>query len=459
MHKPPIWLKWLPAKLRARIEHRSNLQKILGNTGWLFFDKILRMGMGLLVGVWVARYLGPEQFGLFNYATAIVALFTAVATLGLNNIVVRDLVTHPEDANSTLGTAFLLQMIGGALALICAVITVSVMRPNDTTARIIVAIFGLSMVFKASDVIKYWFESRVQSKYIVWSENAAFAVFSAVKATLILSEARLLAFVSIVLAEAILVAILLIIIYVQQGNKITVWKYQFLRAKSLLNDSWPLILSGLAAMLYMRIDQIMLGQILGNDAVGVYSAAARISEVWYFIPIAIVNSVFPEIIRLNSVNEKLYLSRIQNLYDLLIAFAICVALGVTFMAPSIIELLYGKKYTDAALILSIQIWAGVFVTMGVCRGPWIITKGLQGYSYRYIGIAMIVNVICNLYLIPKHGPVGASISSIAAQMTTALIAPSLFKKTRPSVLMLLNSINPARFFLKVKKFLGFYLQP
>ena len=444
MSQAPFWLRCLPAALRAKIEHRPNLQKILGNTGWLFADKILRMGMGLLVGVWVARYLGPEQFGLFNYVTAIVALFTAIATLGLNNIVVRDLVKHPEDASATLGTAFLLQLIGGVLATVAAVIAVSFMRPDDATARIMVAIVGSAMVFKASDVIRYWFEARVQSKYTVLVENAAFLVFAAVKVGLILAKAPLLTFVWVVLAEAALVAALLLFIYAQKGNRLSTWRYHYARAKSLLHDSWPLILSGLAAMLYMRIDQIMLGQMLGDAAVGVYSAASRISEVWYFIPISIVNSVQPEIIRIKSINKKIYLEKIQNLYNVLIRISILVAIITTFLAPQIIYILYEKNYSDAATILSIQVWAGVFVTMGVARGPWIIAEGLQKYTFRYIGIATIVNILCNNILINKFGPIGASVSSVVAQATTAILAPSLFKETRPSVLMLLKSISTIR---------------
>ena len=156
MSKHVFWLQYLPAFVREKIEHRPNLLKVLSNTGWLFFDKILRMGVGLLVGVWIARYLGPEQFGLLNFAMAIIGLFTAIATLGLNNIVVRDLVLlkSPKLISETLGTAFVLQVIGGVLACAIAVVAVIVMKPEDSLARLIVIILGSSMVFKATEVIK-----------------------------------------------------------------------------------------------------------------------------------------------------------------------------------------------------------------------------------------------------------------------------------------------------------------
>ncbi|OYY58513.1 MAG: O-unit flippase, partial [Hydrogenophilales bacterium 28-61-11] len=309
------WLKYLPATLRARVEHRPNLQKALINTGWLFGDKVLRMGVGLLVGVWVARYLGPEQFGLLNYAMAIVALFGAVASLGLNGIVVRDLVMEPKTANETLGTTLLLQAIGGLLAFGLAVLAISFARPNDSLAKLLVAVLGFVMVFKCTDVVRYWFESQVKSKYVVWLENGIFLVLAVVKVGLILMEASLMAFVWAAFAESVLVAVGLLGVFARRGGALSAWRISYDRAKRLLKNSWPLILSGLAVMVYMRIDQIMLGQMLGDEAVGVYSAAVRISEVWYFIPTAIIASVFPAIVAAKKHSETLYRQRLQNLYN------------------------------------------------------------------------------------------------------------------------------------------------
>ncbi|WP_442763325.1 flippase [Malikia spinosa] len=448
MSQAPFWLRWLPAALRAKIEHRPNLQKILGNTGWLFADKILRMGMGLLVGVWVARYLGPEQFGLFNYVTAIVALFTAIATLGLNNIVVRDLVKHPEDADATLGTACLLQLIGGVLATGAAVVAVSVMRPDDATARLMVAIVGSAMVFKASDVIRYWFEARVQSKYTVWVENAAFLIFAAIKVWLILAAAPLLAFVWIVLAEAALVAALLLLIYTQQGNRLGAWRCHYARAKTLLHDSWPLILSGLAAMLYMRIDQIMLGQMLGNEAVGIYSAAVRISEVWYFIPTMITASVFPSIIKARSENQKIYYQRIQKLLELMMVLALSLAIPISLTADWIMTILYGEGYSESAQILIIHIWTGIFVFSGVAGGRWFIAENLQKYTLYRTLAGGAVNLSLNYLLIPQYGPIGSAWASVISQATASVFFNALNRSTHRLFIMQIKSITGANIFTK-----------
>jgi polysaccharide transporter, PST family len=167
-------LKFLPGFIRARIENRPGLLKILDNIGWLFFDKMLRMAVGLLVVVWMARYLGPEQFGLLNFAMAFVGLFGAIATLGLQGIMVRDIVRKPEESKVILGTGFVLQVVGGLMAFGLVILVISYLRPDDTLAKTIVAILGFTQVLKASEVVKYWFESQVQSKFVVWVENGVF---------------------------------------------------------------------------------------------------------------------------------------------------------------------------------------------------------------------------------------------------------------------------------------------
>lgn len=430
----------LPAFIRRRIEHRPNLQKALANTGWLFADRILRMGMGLLVGVWVARYLGPEQFGLFNYASAFVALFGAIATLGLNGIVVRELVKQPEDTNTILGTAFTLQLIGGLLAFGVAVLTIGFVRPDDALAKLMVAVLGFVMVFKATEVVKYWFESQVHSKYTVWVENAMFLVFAGIKVVLILSHASLMCFVWAVLAEAVLVAAALLGVYVWRVSSLRKWQVQIERAKALLKDSWPLILSGLAVMVYMRIDQIMLGKMIGDEAVGIYSAAVRISEVWYFIPMAIVASVFPSIIEAKKQSEVLYYQRLQQLYNLMALLAFSVAVPMTFLSDWVIYVLFGSAYQQAGAVLAIHIWAGIFVFLGVASGNWLLLEGYQRDIFYRTLLGMVANIFLNILLIPIWGVQGAAIATVISYFI-AVFSVLIKKETRIVAIMMIRAIT------------------
>lgn len=438
----PAWIRYVPASLRARIEHRPHLLKAISNTGWLFGDQALRMAVGLVLSVWIARYLGPGQFGLLNYAMAFVALFGAVASLGLNGIVVRDLVNRPEDADATLGTAFLLQLAGGFAAFGLALFAIGFARPDDALSRLMVAILGFAMVFKSTEVVKYWFESRVESKYSVWTENLAYLLFAGVKAALILGGAPLMAFVWAVFAEGALAAAGLLGIYAWLGGRLKKWRPHCARARVLLKDSWPLVLSGLAVMVYMRIDQIMLGQMLGDEAVGIYSAAVRISEIWYFIPMAIAASAFPSIIEARKQSESLYNQRLQKLYDLMVLLAVGVALPMTLLADWLMALLYGERFSGAGTVLALHIWTGLFVFVGVASSRWYLVENLQRLAFARTLTGALMNILANLLLIPEFGVQGAAVGTLLSQVAAAYLFDLLHPKTRAVFWMKSRSFMP-----------------
>ncbi len=445
----------IPAFLHRRIAHRPNLVKIVDNIGWLFFDKILRMGVGLLVGVWIARYLGPEQFGLLNFAIAFIGLFGAIAGLGLQGIVVRDIVRDPETTRVTLGTAAVLQLVGGLVAYLLILGTIAYLRPDDALARTIVAILGATMLIKASEMATYWFESQVQSKYTVWVQNSVFLVFAAVKVGLILSHAPLIAFVWAMLAEAIVIAVILIVVVSLRGPKLASLSASADRAKTLLKDSWPLILSGLSIMLYMKIDQIMIGQMIGDEAVGIYSAATRISEVWYFIPMAIAASVFPAILEAKRRSETQYQERLQKLYDLMVIMSLAVAIPMTFLSDFIIGLLFGTAYAEAGTVLAIHIWASVFVFLGVASSRWFLAENRQWLNLQRTVIGAIANIALNLVLIPKYGVTGAAVALVFSQALASWLYDSVQLITRPMFMMKLAALNPFSIFIRHKSHLPF----
>ena len=409
--------------------------------GWLFFDKVMRMGVGLLVGVWVARYLGPEQFGLFSFASAFVGMFGALAGLGLQSIVVRDIVRDPACKEETLGTAAVLQLLGGLLAYGCVFGSIFLLRPEDSLAKLLVAILGSIMLFRFSDVALYWFESQVLSKYIIWVQNVCFSIFAAIKVGLIISNASLFAFAWVTVAEALIVALLIFFIMGLRGLKFQQLRFSLLRAKTLLVDSWPLLLSGMSIMVYMKIDQIMLGQILGDDAVGIYTAAVRISEVWYFIPMIIVASVFPAILDAKKRVETQYLQRLQRLYELMVWLSVSIALPMTFLSTPIVTALFGPIYAEAGPVLAIHIWASVFVFLGVASGQWFIAENRQMLSFQRTLLGSLINIALNYILIPKLGVLGAAYATVMAQASVCLFYDVLQKETRPMFVMKLKSFN------------------
>lgn len=416
--------------MRNKIEHRPGLVKILDNIGWLFFDKVLRMGVGLLVGVWVARYLGPENFGLMNYAIAFTSLFGVIATLGLNEIMVRDFIILPKNANTILGTGFFLRLLGGLIAFLFIISTISFLRPNDTLAKTIVAIFGFTLIIQSSDVIKYWFESQIQSKFVVWVENGVFLVIAVVKVCMILLHASLLGFVFVGFFEVLLVSLLLILLYYKKIGRLTDWRPSYLKAKKLLHDSWPLVFSGLAVALFMKIDQIMLGQIMGDHEVGIYSAAARISEVWYFIPMIITSTLFPTI--LNSKNQSiiLFYRRFSDLFRLLTLISLMFAIFISLYGNIVVNILYGVEYSSASRVLILHIWGGIFVSLGLAQGKYWIAQNLQKIQLFITVISAIMNIILNFILIPDFGAKGAALATVITLSVGTIVTPYLFKEAR-----------------------------
>ena len=415
-------LKYLPASLWARIEHRHNLLKILDNSGWLFADKILRMGVGLFVGVWVARYLGPEQFGLLNFAIAIVALFGTVAGLGLSGIVVRDLVQKPDGTSITLGTAFVLQMIGGFLAFALAVAVVSIIRTDDDLARAIVAILGFALVFKSATVAKYWFESKVLSKYTVWVENGVFLFMAAIRVGLILIQAPLLAFVWAALAETVLASTILLIVYSRKAGRLSNWRASMTRAKALLLESWPVILVASASMINMRLDQVMLGTMVDNTVVGNYSAAVRLAEVWLILPAIIGPSIYPAIIAAKKVNNELYRKRILQVTKSMIIGVIPVAVIITLLSGQIVHLIFGKQFILAGDYLALYIWTGVPYLIFFVLNQMFYIESLLKVGLVISIFTVASNIVLNFILIPIYGGIGAVIATLITTISSTLLS-------------------------------------
>lgn len=424
----------------AGFEGGGNLQEIISNTGWLVADRIPRLGVGLLIWIWIARYLGPEQFGLLNFCIAFVALFAVFSKLGLDGIVVRDVVRDVSLKEEILGTAFLLKLTGGIVTVMITFAAISILRPNDQTIWWLISIVATGVIFQAFDAIDLWFQSKVQSKYSVLAKHLAFLIIIVAKIVLIVMEAPLIAFVWAVFFESVLCAVGLVVAYRFKGYFISLWRVKLGRAKQLLSDSWPLILSGLAIAIYMHIDQVMLGEMTGDRAVGIYSAAARLSTVWYFIPVAILSSIYPSILEAKTASEHLYQTLTQKVFNLMSLLAYSIAIPISLISGWFVATLYGGKYIGAAPVLVIHIWAGLFVFLGVAREKWMITEGLTKFSFATTAIGAASNVLFNYFLIPRYGAVGAAVSTLASYSLAVLLSCLFYKRTRPIAFVMLKAL-------------------
>lgn len=430
------WFKYLPGFLRTRLYGRHGLQAALGNSGWLFVDKILRMGVGLFVGVWIARYLGPQQFGLWNFAIAFTALFGAFATLGLDGIVVRELVKNPERQNDLLGSAFALKLIGGAITLLIALFAISLVRSGETLTLWLVGLSAAGFIFQSVNVIDFYFQAKVQSRYTVYAANGAFVLMTLVKISLLLTSAPLIAFAWAGLGEIALTAFFLLVAYRVNHHYMREWRYDGRVARELLKDSWPLLLAGLAVMLYMRVDMVMLQQMAGDREVGIYAAATRLSEIWYFLPMVVVASVSPAIIKCHGTDPDLYINRLRKLYFIMAWLAIGISLPLSLLSGWAVSILYGAEFREAAPVLAIHLWASIAVFLGVASSQYLLVEQLQKISFYRTLIGLVCNIALNLILIPRMGALGAAIATVVSYFVS-VFSLVFFKSTRAHTIYLL----------------------
>lgn len=436
----PLWIRYLPPFLRSKIEGRAYLQNVVSNTGWQFGDHVLRMVIGLVVGIWVARYLGPEQFGLLSYCMAFVSLFAALAALGLDDIIVRDIVRDPSHRNTVLGTAFLLKLSGGLISFGAATASVFFLRPDDTLSHWLVAIIALGSIFQAFNVIEFWFHSQVQAKYAVFPKNIAFLLCSSAKIYFILSTAPLIAFAWIALAEVIIGAGGLVLAYRSKVGHVREWKGSSDRALRLFKDSWPLMLSGVVIAIYLRVDQVMLGQMVGNDEVGIYSVAVRLAEVWLFIPTAIYWSVFPSIVEAKAQSDELFHERLQKLYNFMALSSFGIAFPVMLIAQWLVPALFGAAYAEAGPLLAVLIWANLFVSLEIARSSFLTVMNWTRLYLVTVSLGCVLNIALNYYLIPIYGGMGAVIASLAAYWFAAHGSCFLFRPLFQTGIMLTRAI-------------------
>jgi len=430
----------LPTFIANRVEGRPGLQKVIGNTGWMFFDKVFRMGIVFALNIWVTRYLGPEKFGLLSFASAFVSLFLAIANLGLFGIVIRDVVMYPESRHKIIGTALVLKILGGVVCVCLTLTTIRFIRPHDPATFLLVSIVAAGMIFQAFDVFDFWFLSQLQSKNSLLANLPGFVLVSLGKVILILTGAPLEAFAWAAFFEIILAGIGFLFVYQKTSRELCKLRMSLEWAKSLLRDSAPLIFAGLMLMVYTRIDQVMLGQMLGDRSVGVYSAAVKIAEFWYVFPGLVLQSIFPRIIEAKKKGDVHYYDTLQKVFDSMAVISYLFVLPLCLFAKPIIVLLYGSAYADAGTVLAVYVLSGIFVMIGHAREYWITVENITRFSLYSTMLGAVVNIALNFLLIPRYGGVGAAYATLVALAVGSYGVNALSRKTLPVFRMQTKSI-------------------
>lgn len=426
------------AETLSQTSSKEGFIRYFKNTGWLFFGKMASMLAAFFVGAYIARYLGPAQYGLLSYASSFAGLFAIFASLGIDSILNRELVSRPENKEKLLGSGFIIKIVGSILAIVLIVITLFFIKA-DWTTDVLIIISALSFVFNAFGVIDIYFQSQVLAKNTVRVQIISLIITSSLKILFIFLHLGIIYFAIAYLVDAFILATGFIISYKKTGLHISKWKFDKGIIKMLIKNSWPLIFSGVAAAIYMKIDQVMIKNMMGNEAVGLYSVASKISEVWYFIPSLICASLFPAIVNAKNTNRVVYEKRLQNLYSLMFYISTLIAIPISILASFIIVNLFGIEYLGSVSALKIHIWAGVGVFWGYAITQYLITENYTKIYLAITTIGAVLNIILNLILIPKYGINGAAIATVVSYIITTF-SVLIFNRARKQGLLILKSV-------------------
>jgi O-antigen/teichoic acid export membrane protein len=422
-----------------QILKHEGVRRYASNTLWLFAENVLRLISGILIGVWVTRYLGPEKYGVISYALAFVAIFSTIAKVGLDSIVIRDLVNHPEKKTQYLGTAFWLKLIGSLFTII-VVGVLAYFSPNSSSTNLYILVIASGLIFQSYEVIDFYYQSQVKSKYVSISKIIQLVLSGVIKLYLIYIHADVIYFVLTYLLEQFTLALLLYLAYNSQKHESFSQHFNSKIAKSLLLESWPVIIVGIAITIQSKIDQVILGSMLGSTSLGFYALAISFIEIISFLPVIINSSITPAIINAKKRSTAEYLNRLQSYYSMMFILSVIIGLPITLFGSSLTVLIYGDQFLAAGTIFSLLALRIFFANMGVARSQYIVNEKLLKFNLLTTMLGAAVSIMMNFYLIPIYGVTGAIIASYFSFFVSTFLIDLFYSRTRENLVIMFKGI-------------------
>lgn len=426
--------------ISLKLLKNTSFLKVFNNSSWLLAERIIGIISSLILSIYLTKFLGVEGFGRLNFILSVVALIIPIASMGLNGILIRELVNKPGCSGVILYTSFLLRFISSVVVLSVLVASTYIGDWFPHYDRPNLLILAIGNVFLCFQVVDYWFQSKLLSLYMVKIRVVTLVVFSFLKVISLIYSGTLELIIIITASEIFIQSLFLLLPYKRIANNFNEWKFDFSYAKQLLSQSYWLILSGFAAVLYLKIDQVMIGILLGSEGVGVYALAARLSEIWYFIPTAIVTSIFPLLLASKKESMVKYNLHLERAFSILFWLALVIAVFMQFLATPLIHFIYGEHFSQSANVLTIHIWSGVFIFMRTLFSKWIIAEGYLYFSLLSQGAGALINVFLNYLLIPIYGVEGAAVTTFISYGVASFFILFLDNNTRNIAFMMFKSI-------------------
>ena len=398
-------------KIIGKLNLSPTKEKVVRNIVWAVTGKVVTLLGSLLVGILVARYLGPEQYGLMNYVVSFVMLFQVLASFGMDNIEIREESKTPEEKDKIIGTAFALKIIFAIITIGLVCLTAWLFEADRFTKWMIM-LYSLSMVMNSFSVIRNYFTSLVWNEYIVKTEISRTLIGASIKVLLLLLKAPIIYFFIALLFDTILIAGGYLMSYRRKIDSIWKWRFDKATAMYMIKQSFPLAVSLSAVLIYHRVDQIMVGKMLTNTELGYYSVASRFTEIIMFIPTILAQTITPILVRNYKENFAIYRSKTQQFVNITVWICIIISVVTALLSHWLILYTFGSQYLPATIVLQILAFKSVGDALSATAGNMIIIESIQKYAWIRSVTACFVCVGLNLLFIPRWGLIGTAFASI-----------------------------------------------
>ena len=424
--------------------------KVVKNASWIIVCRVVQSIVSLIIGMITARYLGPSNYGLLNYANSVVAFVVPLAQLGLRNVLVEEIVSKPEREGKTLGTALVMSVASSLLCIVGCMAFVSIANAGERDTLVVCALYSISLIFQMTEMIQYWYQAKLLSKYTSVVSLVAYAVVSVYKIFLLVTGKNIYWFAASYTFDFLIISAVLIFLYKKLGNQKLAFSFPL--AKQLFARSKYYIVSNMMVTVFAQTDKIMIKLMLGNTENGYYSTAVACASMASFVFVAIIDSLRPVIFASKKVDYKKFEDNMSLLYSIILYMGLAQSLVLTFFARPIVNLLYGQAYLGAIPLLQIITWYSAFAYMGSVRNIWMLAEEKQRYLWIINLSGAVINVAGNLILIPCIGAAGAAVASVLTQFFTNFLLCYIMKPIRPTFRLICRAINP-KFSLQMIKHL------
>jgi O-antigen/teichoic acid export membrane protein len=407
-----------------------NLGQVTKNSAFILAEKAMKMGSYLLAGIVIARSVGAEVFGVYSSLLSLNVILSAIAAVGLNSVLVREYITSKitKSTGTVLTNAFIIRLIASLiLALLSVPFAILVVGVDVKLAACSALIIMTSIVA----VIDLYFESSLRNYVVARYRIVGYTLGIFLKIYVAVNYDSAYFLILAHLCEMLAILALSLWSLKSDSKKVLqLSRYNGVYAKRLLSLGFPLLLSAVAGIIYMKVDQLFVVYFLGKESAGLYAAPVRLCEGLFIFSAIVVPSFFPNLVNMYANNVEQFHKLMRVMFFSLAGFGILVAVCVVAYSEEIILLVYGKEYISASIVLFWYACSVPLIYIGELFSRWLVISDNTYLSIQRHLVGLIINLLLNYLLIPHFGIEGAAVASFVAYCGSIFLFSILSPRAR-----------------------------